>query len=75
MFRVHFYFTSPEGFLIVELYAGPVILNRWVLNRREMFHEMVSTLNDADRQIYPEGYPETSWSPEMTQAVIKALSS
>ncbi|MFA5078829.1 MAG: hypothetical protein WC541_05020 [Dehalococcoidia bacterium] len=73
MFRVHYFLSSPEGYLTVELYVGPYLLNRWVFTERRAFHGIAAALHEADRQINPEGYPETAWSPELTQAVIDAL--
>jgi hypothetical protein len=73
MFYAHYYLTSPESVLVIQVYSGAYLLYEFVFSQKETFNQLVQVLNQVNNDINPQEHPEDSWSPEMISAVFKAL--
>jgi hypothetical protein len=73
MFHIHYYISSPDGILTVQIYIGPYLFYEFSFTRREAFHELVKALNQVDEEVNPESHSELKWKPAIIHAVIDAL--
>jgi len=72
MFYAHYFMSSPDGILIVQVYAGGYLFQEYTFTRKELYHSLISTLTQIDRDINPQCYSEENWSPELTKFIIDA---
>jgi hypothetical protein len=75
MFTVHFFPVSPEGIIVVQIYAGAYLWLELQFTQRGSFHQLVKALVQADMQINPDDHAETLWKPALYKAVFDALQS
>lgn len=72
MFYAHYFMSSPDGILIVQVYVGGYLFQEYTFTRKEFFHSLVTALTQADRDLNQQCYSEENWSPELIKTIIDA---
>ncbi len=70
MIYCHYFQSSPDSTLLVEVYIDGKRLLQIATSQRKTYHEIVKAMTAVDREVNFDKYPEDQWSAGLLKAMI-----